>query len=95
MNKSQPSKKLHAEPVANRLADLRKKHGLSQAKLAKQVGITRQAIYAIEANQYLPSTQIALRLAGVLDCQIEDIFSLQEREVVVDAELLGGGSPHK
>jgi putative molybdopterin biosynthesis protein len=103
MNKSQSSKKasssstkrLHAEPVENRLADLRKKHGLSQAELAKQVGITRQAVYAIEANQYLPSTQIALRLAGVLDCQIEDIFSLQEREVVVDAELLGGGSPQK
>ena len=104
MNKSQSSKEKasssstkrpHAELVANRLADLRKKHGLSQAELAKQVGITRQAVYAIEANQYLPSTQIALRLAGVLDCQIEDIFSLQEREVVVDAELLGGASTQK
>jgi DNA-binding XRE family transcriptional regulator len=103
MYKSQSSKKAsssstkrpHAEPVANRLADLRKKHGLSQAELAKKVGITRQAVYAIEANQYLPSTQIALQLAGVLNCQIEDIFSLQEREVVVDAELLGGASTQK
>jgi DNA-binding XRE family transcriptional regulator len=103
MNKSQSSKKAsssstnrpHAEPVANRLADLRKKHGLSQAELAKQVGITRQAVYAIEANQYLPSTQIALQLAGVLNCQIEDIFSLQESEVIVDAELLGRLSTQK
>ena len=103
MYKSQSSKKAsssstkrpHAEPVANRLADLRKKHALSQAELAKKVGITRQAVYAIEANQYLPSTQIALQLAGVLNCQIEDIFSLQEREVVVDAELLGGASTQK
>jgi molybdopterin molybdotransferase/putative molybdopterin biosynthesis protein len=103
MNKSRPDKKAssssttrpHAEPVANRLMDLRKKHGLSQAELAKQVGITRQAVYAIEANQYLPSTQIALQLAGVLNCQIEDIFSLQEREVVVEAELLGGVSTQK
>ena len=103
MNKSQSSKKASrsstdrpdAEPVANRLASLRKKHGLSQAELAKQVGITRQAVYAIEANQYLPSTQIALQLAEVLDCQIEDIFSLQEREVVVEAELIGGVSTQK
>jgi molybdate-binding protein/DNA-binding XRE family transcriptional regulator len=103
MNKSQSSKKAasssttrpHAEPVANRLAELRKKHGLSQAELAKQVGITRQAVYAIEANQYLPSTQIALQLAGVLNCQIEDIFSLQESEVIVDAELLGRLSTQK
>ena len=97
MNKSPSSKKAsslstkrpHAEPVANRLADLRKKHGLSQAELAKQVGITRQAVYAIEANQYLPSTQISLQLAEVLNCAVEDLFSLQEKEVVVDAELLG------
>ena len=103
MNKSQDSKKAsslltnrpHAGPVANRLADLRKKHGLSQAELAKKVSITRQAVYAIEANQYLPSTHIALQLAGVLNCQIEDIFSLQEREVVVDAELIGGASTQK
>jgi len=103
INKSQSSKKAssssttrsYAEPVANRLSELRKKHGLSQAELAKQVGITRQAVYAIEANQYLPSTQIALQLAGVLNCQIEDIFSLQESEVIVDAELLGRLSTQK
>jgi len=103
INKSQSSKKAsssstnrpHVEPVENRLAELRKKHGLSQAELAKQVGITRQAVYAIEANQYLPSTQIALQLAGVLNCQIEDIFSLQESEVIVDAELLGRLSTQK
>jgi molybdate-binding protein/DNA-binding XRE family transcriptional regulator len=103
MNKSQSSKKAsssstrrpHADPVANRLADLRKKHGWSQAELAKKVGITRQAVYAIEANQYLPSTQIALQLSGVLNCQVEDIFRLQDREVVVDAELIGGGSSQK
>jgi len=39
-------------------------------------GITRQAIYAIEANLYLPTTAVALRLAGALDCRVEDLFSL-------------------
>jgi molybdate-binding protein/DNA-binding XRE family transcriptional regulator len=62
---------------------------LSQSELAKQAGITRQAIYAIEANQYLPSTQISLQLAGVLSCHVEDLFRLQEREDVIDAELIG------
>lgn len=78
------------EPVANRLAERRAKQGLSQAELAKLAGITRQAVYAIEANHYLPSTQISLQLADVLICAVEDLFSLQEREVVVDAELIGG-----
>ena len=62
--------------VVNRLADVRKKQRLSQSELAEQAGITRQAIYAIEANQYLPSTQISLQLAKVLNCQVEDLFCL-------------------
>jgi len=81
--------------VINRLAAIRKKQGLSQAELAKQAGITRQAVYAIEANHYLPSTQISLQLAEVLNCSVEDLFSLQEREVVVEAELIGGASSQK
>ncbi len=75
--------------ITNRLADLRKKQGFSQAELAKLCGITRQAVYAIEANQYLPSTQISLQLAEVLHCTVEDLFSLQGREEVVEAELIG------
>lgn len=97
MKKSQSSKKapksskdrLQVEPVANRLADRRNTQGFSQAELAKQAGITRQAVYAIEANQYLPSTQISLQLANALNCAVEDLFSLHGREVVVDAELIG------
>ncbi len=77
------------DSVVNRLADIRKKQGLSQSKLAEQAGITRQAIYAIEGNHYLPSTQISLQLAEVLNCRVEDLFSLQEIEEVIDAELIG------
>ena len=98
MKKAQSSKKLlklpkenpQVESVSNRLAARRKQQGLSQAELAKQAGITRQAVYAIEANQYLPSTQISLQLAEVLDCAVEDLFRLQGQDLVVEAELLGG-----
>lgn len=78
----------HQEPVSNKLMDLRKKQGLSQTDLAAQVGLTRQAVYAIEGNQYLPSTHIALRLARVLKCRVEDLFSLLGREEIVEAELI-------
>ena len=100
MNKTSSSKKASAasksrplvEGVSNHLAERRNHQGLSQAELAKRAGITRQAVYAIEANQYLPSTQISLKLAEVLECSVEDLFSLPGREVVVDAELIGGVS---
>jgi len=77
------------EPVCNRLQDIRKKQGISQAELAGLVGLTRQAVYAIEANQYLPSTHIALRFARALKCRVEDLFNLSSHEEMVEAEFIG------
>lgn len=84
--------KNRAEPasnIENRLRSLRTTKGLSQGMLANMAGITRQAIYAIEANQYLPTTAVALRLAGALDCRVEDLFSLVSTGEVIEGDLLG------
>jgi putative molybdopterin biosynthesis protein len=62
---------------------------MSQAELAGRIGLTRQAMYAIEANQYLPSTGIALRLARALECRVEDLFSLSSEGEEIEAEWLG------
>lgn len=53
---------------------LRSDAGLSQFELAKRVGITRQAIGAIETGSYLPNTAVALRLGRALGCRVEDLF---------------------
>lgn len=50
--------------------------GLSQAALATAVGITRQSLLAAERGKQVPSTAIALRLARVLGCRVEDLFHL-------------------
>jgi molybdopterin molybdotransferase/putative molybdopterin biosynthesis protein len=84
--------KSRAEPasnVENRLRILRTGKGLSQGELAAMAGITRQAIYAIEGNQYLPTTAVALRLAAALGCRVEDLFSLITSREVIEGELLG------
>ena len=97
MKKKNPPKKKHSiqddpasrECIRNTLLETRKKQGISQSGLAAKVGLTRQAVYAIEANQYLPSTQVALRIARVLKCSVEDLFSLPENDQVIEAEFLG------
>lgn len=84
-----------AEPIANienRLRSLRIAKGLSQGALAGMAGVTRQAIYAIEGNQYLPTTAVALRLAAALGCRVEDLFSLLSPGEVIEGDLLGGGA---
>jgi len=52
-------------------------------------GITRQAVYAIESDQYLPTTGVALRLAEALNCRVEDLFALMAAGEELEGELIG------
>src|SRR5262245_24903381 len=66
--------------VENHLAATRVSRGIAAADLASQVGARRQTIYAIEAGSYLPNTELALRLADVLDVPIGQLFALRTTE---------------
>ena len=74
---------------SNCLKSLRTQKGLSQGELAVRAGITRQAISAIESNLYLPTTAVALHLASVLACRVEDLFSIGIVEDIVEGKLIG------
>ena len=66
-----------SEPrLDNHLKQQRKAAGLSQNALAGRVGVSRQAILAIEASRNVPSTTLGLKLAHTLGCSVEDIFRL-------------------
>ena len=81
-----------AEPASNinnQLKTLRAAKGLSQEDLAKSAHITRQAVCSIERNHYLPTTGVALRLAGALGCRVEDMFSLRETSEVITGDFIG------
>jgi putative molybdopterin biosynthesis protein len=77
----------------NRLREKRQSLGLSQKQLADSAGITRQAVCAVEANQYSPATSVALQLARALHCRVEDLFSIKSGGEIVEAELLGAIPP--
>ncbi len=62
--------------LENHLRRLRKAAGMSQNALAERVGVSRQAILAVEAGRNVPSTGLGLRLAYALGCSVEDIFQL-------------------
>jgi molybdate-binding protein/DNA-binding XRE family transcriptional regulator len=75
--------------IENRLREKRQTLALSQKQLADLAGITRQAVSALEANQYSPATSVALQLARALHCRVEDLFSIKQGGEVVEGELLG------
>jgi putative transcriptional regulator len=53
-------------------------HELTQEQLAQRLGVSRQTIHAIEANKYVPSTVLALKLAQLFNKQVGEIFRLDE-----------------
>ena len=64
-----------ATPVGNHLRRLRFEHGeLSQEALARQVGVTRQTIIAIEGGRYAPSLELAMRLARSFGLGVDEVF---------------------
>lgn len=56
------------------LKAMRQAKGISQSQLAELIGVKRQAIYDIETGKYTPNTALALRLAKILQCTVEDLF---------------------
>ncbi len=74
---------------SNHLKLLRTQKGFSQGELAARAGITRQAISAIESSLYLPTTAVALHLASVLACRVEDLFNIRTAEDIVEGKLIG------
>src|SRR4051812_2984991 len=88
MSNRRTQKKISPE-FRNHLKGTREQKRFSQSELAARAGITRQAVSSIESNVYLPTTGVALRLASVLACRVEDLFSLAVSDDVVEGKLVG------
>ena len=55
-------------------------NNLTQEELATKVSVSRQTINAMEANKYVPSTVLALKIAKVFKKPLEQIFILEETD---------------
>jgi putative transcriptional regulator len=62
--------------LSNRLGELRRARGLTQAALADAAGVSRKTINTVENRVFVPSTVLALTLAHVLGVSVHDIFQL-------------------
>jgi putative transcriptional regulator len=61
--------------VTNSIRALRFAHGeMTQAELAKGIGVTRQTIIAIEQGRYSPSLEVAFQIARVFKVRLDDVF---------------------
>ncbi len=62
--------------LKNRVRELRVRLELRQSDLAREIGVTRQTILAIEKGRLNPSINIALKAARVLREPVDYVFYL-------------------
>jgi putative transcriptional regulator len=64
--------------VTNRIRKLRFEHNeMTQEKLAAMAGCTRQTIIALEQGKYVPSIELAFRVARAFDVPLEEVFQYE------------------
>jgi putative transcriptional regulator len=66
--------------VKNKIKIHRAIKNITQEELAKEINVSRQTINAMEANKYVPSTVLALKIANCFNTKVEDIFELDEND---------------
>jgi len=50
---------------------------MTQDELAGRVGCTRQTIIALEQGRYVPSLELAFRVARAFEMPLEEVFQYQ------------------
>lgn len=66
--------------LKNRVRELRERAGLTQKELGEAVGVSRQAINAIETGKFDPSLWLAYDLARYFGTRIENLFDFERSE---------------
>ena len=66
--------------MINRIKELREQYVLTQKQLGEKVGVSRQAINAIETGKFDPSIWLAYDLAKFFNLSIEELFNFRESE---------------
>ncbi len=58
----------------NRVNELRKQRGITQANFAKMLGVSRMTVSSIETGRFDPSIMLAYKIAKVFELSIEEVF---------------------
>lgn len=62
--------------MTNRIREVRAEKNMPQKDLARRAGIPQSTLSAVEAGKWVPSLEIAMKIAIALETQIENLFFL-------------------
>ena len=64
--------------ITNSIRAVREASGMTQADLARTIGVTRQTLIAIEQGKYSPTLELAFQLARAFGVGLDDLFTSPE-----------------
>ncbi|MGG4398036.1 helix-turn-helix transcriptional regulator [Paenibacillus thiaminolyticus] len=68
----------NSDSIFNKVYEYRVLRKMSQSELAEVVGVSKQTIFVMEKNNYVPSLLLAYRIANFFGVSIEEIFTYTE-----------------
>ena len=71
--------------MKNKIKVFRAMYDLTQEDLAQAIGVTRQTILAIEKGKYVPSLDLAFRIARYFKVNVEEVFTFESETPTVDS----------
>ena len=60
--------------INQRMKEARQEKNLSQAELAKIIGVSRQTVNMIENGDYNPTVALCVKICKALDVTLNDLF---------------------
>ena len=66
--------------MKNSLKVERAKLNITQQQLADKINVSRQTINSIEADRYVPSTILAIKISNVFNTTVNSIFELEAKD---------------
>lgn len=66
--------------MKNSLKVERAKLNITQQELADKIKVSRQTINSIEADRYVPSTILTIKISNVFNTTVNSIFDLEAKD---------------
>ncbi|KJS79985.1 MAG: XRE family transcriptional regulator [Peptococcaceae bacterium BICA1-8] len=66
--------------MKTRIKEYRARFNLTQAELAKKIGVRRETIVFLEKGEYNPSLKLAAKVARELNTTINELFILEDHD---------------
>lgn len=83
---------VRATRVTNDIRALRFRHGeMTQAELARRIGVTRQTVIAIEHGRYSPTLEMAFQIAAAFGVPLDEVFQYPDAAAEVAGETEEAG----